>query len=196
MAENHNHSKYVAVESHYEGHRRDINDLDLKAYIDARIASQGGGGGSSYLVASVTLTDAQIKALPTTGIQIIASPGAGKFLYPISAAIVHNWVANYTNIEGASFINITSSIGNYNVLVGIYQSIGSSVSDLLAASESILAVCGQQNAQLANYADIPLSGVVNNGLMINMYNDVGGNLTGGNAANTLKVTVYYVVVDL
>lgn len=48
MPENHDHSKYVAVESHYEGHRRDINDLDLKAYIDERIANAI--GSSSYLV--------------------------------------------------------------------------------------------------------------------------------------------------
>lgn len=46
------HSKFIAVESHYEGHRRDINDLDIREYVDERITAIG--GGSSYLPLDLT----------------------------------------------------------------------------------------------------------------------------------------------
>lgn len=50
MPENHEHSKYIGNPYHYDGHRLDINDLDLKAYIDARIAAASSPGGLGYLV--------------------------------------------------------------------------------------------------------------------------------------------------
>ncbi len=43
MPENHNHSTYVEVQSWYEGHRRDINDLDLSAYVNEKISDVSGG---------------------------------------------------------------------------------------------------------------------------------------------------------
>jgi len=96
MPENHDHSKYVAVESHYEGHRRDINDLDLKAYIDARIAAAG-GGGSSYLVYTALLTQSGTDApvanvLENTlgGTVVWARDNAGSYTATLSNAFTAN----------------------------------------------------------------------------------------------------------
>lgn len=58
MAENHDHSKFIYNSYYYDGHRLDPSDLDLAAYIDARIAAAGGGGGAatSLVLTSPDLT--------------------------------------------------------------------------------------------------------------------------------------------
>lgn len=68
--------------------------------------SSGGGGSSPVSVATVTLTDAQIKALPTTAVQLVAAPGAGKMLVPFLVWMHLTWVADYTNISANSKIQV------------------------------------------------------------------------------------------
>ena len=181
MPENHYHSKYVAVESHYEGHRRDINDLDLKAYIDERIAAAG-GGGSSYLVASVELTDAQIKALPTTPIEIVAAQ-AGKMYQALAVNAIMNIVAggSYTVSDGNA-ISVVMNDGSVDV--SLFEG------GLTALQESTGAW-----GILFDKGDASLYGLFGN-KNIRLDTDSTTDYTDGNAANTLKVTVYYVVVDL
>lgn len=51
---------------------------------NATIQGSGGGGGGGLQVAKVTLSSAQILALNTTPIQIIAAPGAGNMVIPVA----------------------------------------------------------------------------------------------------------------
>jgi len=143
----------------------------------------GGGGGSSYLVASVELTDAQIKALPTTPIQLVAAQGAGKAIYILNANAVQKIVSNgfYTNITATEFLLTTQSNDNSVFIV-----------DANALQEVTGTWFCQGVVNSFSYSNL----MDNQPVRILMDNSGGGNFTGGNAANTLKVTVYYVVVDL
>src|SRR5687768_2578118 len=76
----------------------DLTGTTLAANIvDSSITSVG-AGHTLVKVASVTLTNAQIKALPTTAVQVIAAPGAGKLIYPVSAFVILDTTAGvYTD---------------------------------------------------------------------------------------------------
>src|SRR5687768_4998077 len=58
--------------------------------------------------ATVTLTDAQIKALPTTSVQLIAAPGANKYIFVHGVSLVANIVTDgsYTNMSSPSNIGV------------------------------------------------------------------------------------------
>lgn len=142
------------------------------------------GGSSLVLSETVTLTDAQIKALPTTPIQIVAAPGANKYIKYAGAVLV---------------LDVTS---------GVYTNLNTSAMNLLRTGQNPLTVdfSGaylEDDSNVWVYQDtsvnndgipVVLSELENLAIEISSQNT--GNLTGGNAANTLKVTVYYVVVDI
>ena len=162
----------------------------------------GGEGAGSLQSATVELTDAQIKALPTTLVDIVPAQGVGKMVVPVTAFIQSNFEAGvYTNIVDASWQLTNNATGD--------------VSDTkLSAPLRAEAILNSQSSQLYFFA-IPemrvgassFAGYVvtstsftepgNKPLSIgDGFSDSGSPYTGGNAANTLKVTVYYVVVDL
>lgn len=163
-------------------------------------ANPGGGspGGGSLLSATVTLTDEQIKALPTTPIQLVAAPGAGKFILPISCVAVLNLqpAGQYTDADNASWTIITqaqdyvSAVANSNIaLIGI--------GDIVVFSFPFLNTGAGTFAGITHTApEYSSADIENEALYIaDVWNGVT-NYTGGNASNTLKVTMYYVVVDL
>ncbi len=165
----------------------------LADYLEANPISPGGGG--SVLSASVTLTDAQIKALPTTAIEIVAAQGVGKMISVLMA--VANWSVSagaYTNQDadtrfwiqnegGAALSTVISQIPSATTNRG-YNLIGGALINSAGAWNGIVESDGYNVSQLANKN---IQAFIDN---------AGGDLTGGNAANTLKVTVYYVIVDL
>lgn len=185
-----------------------INGVPLSAasdFGDAIVAvfpGLGGGspGGSSYLVkAEVTLTDAQIKALPTTPIQIIAAQGSGKVIQLINAVLLSDVSGgDYSGIDGDCNIYLANKTDGEDQYSQIISESDGSVTNLLTET---LNYSNQIKVQLlltgSNTASpyfAPISRYDNEGMYLYAFNgDVFG---GGNAANTLKVTVYYVVVDL
>lgn len=157
--------------------------------------------GVQLCSAQVTLTDAQIKALPTTGIQIVAAPGAGKIIRPFKTFLDTNTSAGaYTNLADGGFITIETG-GN-----GLGQVIGNNAATSNSELTDLLGVASQRGQDVdQSYQDyqatfdgvysysFALSGPTNGALTIRAYNAAAGNFTGGNAANTLKVTVLYLV---
>lgn len=166
----------------------------------AAIDTGGGGGDSVVLSATVTLTDAQIKALPTTAIEVVAAPGAGKMNYLLSSIWSHDWTADYTNIAAGASMYVSS--GNADVSVMLDNTLGINVTDLLANGADAIAFAGAKDRQ-ADVDGVPYAVVAttatnyaNQALTLVAANGVSGDFTGGNAANTLKVTVLYSVIDL
>lgn len=184
----------------------DVREIinQLADYIQA---NPGGAPGGDQLLqsATVTLTDAQIKALPTTEVEIVAAPGADKMIYPVYFIAIITTAAGgeYTNISADAYINLETDTGHYGIITGNHAGVLNGVSRSLGTADNVgLVLAGpmQNGYYSSNFgALIPddtqtIISLGNKALRLNMVNS--GNLTGGNAANTLKVTVYYTVVDL
>lgn len=151
--------------------------------------------------AVVTLTDAQIKALPSTPVQVIAAV-TGKILFPVAAFLRSKWTADYSNIHSQSQIQFR--LGGTDILNPLYQEQGSNVSALLAgggpdgvngwtAATSRSLPPGPVMGGLAGAYDSDVAGLP---LSIQIENNGAGDLTGGNAANALTVVVAYLEISI
>lgn len=135
------------------------------------------------------LTDEQIKALPSTPIDIVPSPGANRILVPVTVLVVVSKVAIYTNVDaGASLYMGYESSGA--ATTGPGNTDGHFVFDTdtipLLVPQPI--DFGVTSDALSNYTDLALTLIG--------FNTGAGDFTGGDAANTLTVTVLYMVVDV
>ena len=144
--------------------------------------------------ATVTLTNAQIKALPTTPVEVVAAPGAGKLLvalYSVFALTTH--AGDYTNINAAAQLGVDLSFGLSTSAGVLNEASGGGVSGVLAVGGPGIGFVGHTGNSPPFE---PPTTFVNTALVVAALNGGSGDFTGGNGANTLKVTVYYVVVDL
>lgn len=152
---------------------------------------------------TVTLTDAQIKALPTTAVEIIPAPGADKILYPFAAALRLNWVADYTNIHESAKLALTRSTTTANnpVHLAHFDEVDIGLSGLLALGSSAFAFTGPRLLSATDGDLIRGSAgwsefdVINVALNLRATSS-GGDFTGGDAGNSLTVTVLYTIMDL
>lgn len=151
---------------------------------------------SGELTTTVTLTNAQIKTLPTTPVEIVAAPGMGKVLFPQSAFLY----AYYADPGGYDNVNASSKIAWSGEPTDLAPAIAETRSDLLLQN-------GQDiSTMLPFYFDItggspkPQGGfidpILTGPLKILATNATDGNFTGGNADNTLRVTVVYRVIPV
>lgn len=145
------------------------------------------------VVASVvaTLTDAQIKTLPTTRVAVVAAPIAGFRVKLISASLLINNVAGvYTNVSNSGEMFL--SVGGKRVSNRIFNDLGTPpidvYSDFLGTAHNTFI---DLTVKLDN--DVPGLGTptdfVAKSLDLTVTNT--GDYTGGNVANSLKVTTYY-----
>lgn len=170
------------------------------------VAGYSPGTAQALLSDTTTLTNAQIKALPTTAIELIAAPGAGFMLVPISAVARLTWVADYTNIDAGCQLAVTQESGaatNPVFLTILEENPDIGVSGLLALGDSSFAIFGPRMwgaAAASNF--VHASGgwntfsVENLPLYLRATNGVSGAFTGGDAGNSLKVTVIYTVIAI
>jgi hypothetical protein len=152
--------------------------------------------------ATVTLTDAQIKANTVTPVVIIPATETLNYSgFPatvpkiISACVILDARAGaYTDISvngGVLFLALGSDAGG--------PTISGSATIAGAASIAPVGITAQAEKQMLNFIvgdNVTLAddGTLDNGISIYMLNDTP--LSGGNPANTMKVIVYYIVVDV
>lgn len=166
-------------------------------------ANQLEEGVVSVLSKTVTLTDAQIKALPTTAVQIVAAPGVGKMIIVLAAHLTCSFVTGaYTNIDADGSVILIDAETNYEFTGGFSNNVAESfsfVTDIFGQTFSRLVEMPPKLVTVAlNFPSPPsyelLENIENQAMRIRAFNS--GNFTGGDPANTLKVTVLYTVVDV
>lgn len=147
-------------------------------------------------VAKVTLTNDQIKKLPTTPITIIPAPGPNKSLIvPLTLGfgfghLLLDWTANYTNLDAQLSINFEN--------VGApYVNLSSSLSQqFLAWGEDVVWQIGFSDFGGSGSGLQSMSFMNNQPVRISITNGVSGNLTGGHANNTLTISLLYNILNL
>lgn len=188
--------------------RGDLNTLDAAiSALDTRVDVLE--TGVQLFQASIVLTDAQNKALPTTPVVIQAAPGSGYIFEPLWARLVMRSAGGaYTNINAAAWLTIEHATAPYPLMsylandVAITNGSATRVSALFgAAATNRVVLVPHQDSENVNDWGL-LSGVhphlngENKALQLSFDNNGSGNLTGGNAANTLTATVLYMKVPI
>lgn len=173
--------------------------IDLTTDVSGVLPAANGG---VVLVDTTTLTNAQILALPTTPITLISAPSAGTRIKPIGATFRSDFAAGYTNIDATYAACAIYWLGDFSqwAQTGIVDDAAAT----LTRFTDIFGALGEETIDTIPYHDSFTNGwVIPNAvgvslsdgiaLAVAMDNNGSGNLTGGNAANTLTITVYYVV---
>lgn len=149
-----------------------------------------------------TLTNEQIKNLPSTPISVIGPPGPNNIIVaPIyghdgGAVLVLNWFADYANISNDATFGFTlgsngpyANYGGNNHVKNFFQwGIGGTYKPFWPISSN-----DDNSGGSVQYNG--LSDFENQELFINLYN-AAGLLTGGDEQNTLDVIVYYLIYDI
>lgn len=156
-------------------------------------------GAGVLKVGGAVLTNAQIRTLPNTPVEVLPAPPANKLFFPTLALFRLTWFADYENINEEAILRLlciepdaTSTLSAFD------EETTGEVTNLLAAGGDTLGIMlpqqrisGSPNKAitklLANLRDQPLS--------LRMGNS-DDDLTGGDPRNTLDVTVYFVVLEL
>lgn len=166
-------------------------------------------GVATIYIATVVLNDAQIKALPTTPVELVPTPGPGKFIMPLNAILTAHLVSDYTNIHATRADIRVWDGGSGNMELCPALNAGepdnkAHVTALLAPGVGpadrqtwmgFYAFYSATDLGTTTYTNaVPKANNEDKALLLRLGND-NGNLTGGNAANTLTVTVLYCVLS-
>ena len=177
------------------------------------VANGGTGvatGFQALLTATVTLTDAQIKALPTTAIEIVAAPAANTRIKPVSATLQVSVVtATYTNInatyaqlslgwDGSTFpwavVPVVNDSTTTPAMTRVTDLLGGAVHDSIVDLTVPYSEMSGADWWLTQPAvNVSFTTTVAKNFTISLDNNGSGNLTGGNAANTMRVVLVYYV---
>lgn len=136
----------------------------------------------------IILTDAQIKALPSAPITLVPAPGVGKIIYYLNGAWrLDNVAGAYTNVNslGVALQVDTITAGDAAQI------------ETYLANEDTSPYIFSANSTNAIWEAVLQSDLENKPLILTVTNGApGGDFTGGNAANTLSITIYYVIIDV
>ena len=152
--------------------------------------------------ATATLTDAQIKALPSTPVVVVPAPGMNRVLLaPVTQGSMQivlylDWYGDYTNIDAtATWECAVGPFGPY-ARYGAGNKLASFLGWGAGGQANAVWLLSKNDSTVDGAALNNLSDVQNQPITLGMVNAALGNLTGGHAANTLTVSVLYSVLDV
>jgi len=148
--------------------------------------------------ATVVLTDAETRALVSTGFAILPTAGANKMLQVISVNLNFARTADYTNIDANAVLRLFYFNSGANATTALWESDGA-VSSLLAGGANKIATLTPYGRNTGT----DWAGVVdtkanfnNDPIWLFLQNGAAGDLTGGDAANTLTVAIQFTVIPI
>lgn len=130
------------------------------------------------------IIDADIKALPTTAIELIAAPGPNKIIVPFNVHCHFLSTVAYTNMDANMTFALMRGTAGGNIFTAdmIDGGLGNAASiDWNMIQQQIM--------------DLPAD-IINKALYLKLTNGIGGNLTGGAAGNALTITTAYYVLHV
>jgi hypothetical protein len=148
-------------------------------------------------IKKVILTDDEIKALPTTAVELVPAPGAGKaiicpMIYNAGVCMfITNLAVGYTNITSGSRIRFI--IGGGAEIDSEFGG-GSNFSNLLVPGGTMWAIASDyyQSSRQSN----TLTELENKALSVVISQNTDGNFTGGDPTNTIEITISYSIIDI
>jgi hypothetical protein len=156
------------------------------------------GGLKLRRTPAVTITDAQVKALPTTPITLLADPGAGLIAVPVMVALFSKIITPYTNVNADGYLWAEWSNGDdwSGYLANISAESKTYLSSLLTVNSRAMLREWQDSVDETLgwgplVAVVPID--VTLGLRLTADNAGSGNFTGGNATNRLTAITYYLL---
>lgn len=164
------------------------------------------GGSGVLLTATVTLDNDQIKALPTTPVVIVPATEVLDYVgMPTELPVPFMATMTFDTSAGA-YTNVTTDhVPYFIVAFGADWSWSATVRtiELIPDSADVKFAwlppdtqTGVLSPDFTAAETFGADSLQDNALVVACNNGASGDFTGGNAANTLKVTVYYVVVSL
>lgn len=164
------------------------------SFLPTTVNDGGGspGGASPSLIhqATVTLTDAQIKALPTTPVDLTGTPGATRVLaYQFGTAHLNASAGSYSGVG-----TVDPNLAMLQMRVGnLFASVYGDWSWILEEGFDGLVMMPalSESGLRTEFANLPFVLYGPNGVTEGL-----GNFGGGHADNTLRVSVAFMVFDL
>lgn len=150
----------------------------------------------------VILNDSQIKSLATAPIELVPAPSVGKSIFPLSAIISTHFSGGAYVADGDGVLEIT--LNNYAILDNIPNDSFRSLALLtqFLTGNAVLFLKPQQEF-ISSYNEYWKSAqfrsaalVENVPLMLDIDNQDAGDLTGGDAGNSMVITTFYIIIDL
>jgi len=144
---------------------------------------------------TVPLVGDQIQTLPTIAVTLIPAPGPNKLLIPVAAIIIKQFVTGYTNVDANVKLGIVEDPDtSFNFLSTL--NVGNILWEGTTDAKIIMALRSDEPFALAINSAPQFDIVTDKPLALGMINGALGNLVGGDEANTLKVTVLYMIIDV
>jgi hypothetical protein len=152
------------------------------------------------MTTTVTISDAQLKSGTSVVLPAITAAGTNKIAVPKSAQLwISGYIADYTNIAANAVIELIYDDGT-PCLTQIDNSVNNAVNSLLAGGESCLSNMSPKSevngSDLFSMVAIQGSLIANLDVLLRIVNNAPGALTGGNAAQVLKVFIQYDIIDI
>jgi len=150
--------------------------------VDLSGASAFTGAVGAMQTATVTLTNAQILALRAAPITVVAAPGAGKWVQVLGGCLINNYTGAYTESAdnlALRYVNGSGSKASADIeMTGFADATADEITNILPLA--------------ALTTQISAAGELSNALVC-IHNTGDGEFGGGNAGNSWKVIVDYVV---